>query len=549
MIAPVAAQSQQNLPNNIFGLHINQPEEQDVKDVAALARSGGGDWGYITVTIPRNNKDVDKWNNYMNLLRRLHLIPIIRIATEGCGDSWCEPRQEDIKEWADFLDKLRWPVKRRYVICYNEVNRAGEWGGKIDPAAYAAHCKQQAEALKAKNNDFVIAMAGMDAAAPNQFPYMDEGVFLRQMLAAQPGFFDNIECISSHSYANHGFVGSPHANGRNSILNFQWELGVLKSLGVQKDLCVLITESGWPHAEGSSYRRGYHSVETLKGYYPIYYARVAADPRVIATTPFIYKDCGQFEHFSWYDCGSNTQWPFVEVVKSLPKVRGEPEQRMRFDLRGDLPKKVYTDSQYTLPVFFSNQGQAWLDTSDGYQLRPTEEDVLVSFGPVSDMQTTAVRSIPLMLSTGLFTGQNCFTAGMFKNDRKITDLFQWCYEVATAPSLEFQLGTLIRTQGPVKVEFFDAQNKSVFSAQIIVKDKGFIPALRNVLPGKTYRVVVSKEYHLPEEKELTIEAANRLQFGALAPVDVNNDGQFNFQDLVSIRENLMNKPSDQSTQE
>src|SRR5690606_41983328 len=35
-----------------------------------------------------------------------------------------------------FLSKLEWPSDKKYVIAYNEVNHAKEWGGRIDPQEY-----------------------------------------------------------------------------------------------------------------------------------------------------------------------------------------------------------------------------------------------------------------------------------------------------------------------------------------------------------------------------------------------------------------------------
>lgn len=530
-------------PNNIFGIHLNQPEEQDIKAAAALVNSSGGDWGYVTLVIPKQDRDVSKWNNIANLLRRYHLNWILRTATENCGEFWCQPTIEDAASWADFLSHLKSPSKQSYVIFYNEPNHGQEWEGVADPAGFAHIIKAHIEALKEKNTDFKVAFTGFDSAAPQRPPlYYDQAVFWREMLSAEPALFDKVDCLASHSYANHGYRGPANGSGRNSVRNYQWELALLKSLGVEKELCVLITETGRPHSEGTNPNPAYFSVETLNDYYQTYYPIVQSDPKIVAVTPFMLKDCGQFEHFSWINCVSGNPWPFVDTVKAMGKVAGDPPQRISINTKAQLPTFLTTDSTFQVPLTITNGGQAWLDIEDGYRLSLTKGAVVASFSPLIDIQPNVSKKVSMTIKTGDTLGEQCIGVGLFKQDQLIVELFQWCFQTVEKPSLEFKIGGLLKTTGKVTVAFIDQNDQEVFAQEVEVGDIGRIYSIKNVVLGDPYTVVVTKKYSLPQKKPLTIQSGvNTLEFDPLVPIDFDNDGKFGLSDLLSIRKRLMEK--------
>ena len=144
--------------NNKYGIHII--DENDLMSAAALVNSSGGDWGYVTLVIPENERKQEKWQTAFNEMRRLHLIPLIRLATELEGDTWTKPEENQAEIWADFLDSLNWPIKNRYVIIFNEPNHRKEWGGELDPTAYADILDKFISALSNKSEDFFILPAG-----------------------------------------------------------------------------------------------------------------------------------------------------------------------------------------------------------------------------------------------------------------------------------------------------------------------------------------------------------------------------------------------------
>src|ERR1035437_4042885 len=86
-----------SLPNNKMGIHILFTSEINL--AASLINSNGGDWGYVTIPIQAGDRDLNKWQQFMNDAKRLHVIPIVRLATEGDyfdTKVWRKPNENDI---------------------------------------------------------------------------------------------------------------------------------------------------------------------------------------------------------------------------------------------------------------------------------------------------------------------------------------------------------------------------------------------------------------------------------------------------------------------
>jgi len=305
-----------SVPNNKFGIHVADPN--DISNVTELVNSSQGDWGYVTLVIPENERKSDVWQPVFNRMKKDHIIPIVRLATRVEGGSWIKPTLTNAPLWADFLNVLPWPTKNRYVVLFNEPNHAKEWGGKISPNEYADVLVTYAQALKQASEDFFILPAGLDASAPNSEDTMDEELFLQWMIARQPDVFNVIEGWTSHSYPNPGFSGSPYAQGRGTLRTFEWELGLLKSLGIQKNLPIFITETGWAHSRLSP--------DQVSEYLTVASQTVWNQPQIAAVTPFLfnYQD-SLFSMFSWLRLVTREPYPFYHSYQQIAKVRGEPE--------------------------------------------------------------------------------------------------------------------------------------------------------------------------------------------------------------------------------
>lgn len=312
----LAAESPFAHPNNKMGVHILFPSE--LEDAAKLVNSNGGDWGYVTIPIQATDKNVDKWQDFFNQCRKLHIIPIVRLATEGDyfnTSVWRKPTPLDVLDFANFLTDLNWPTKNRYIIVFNEVNRGDEWGGQPNASEYADILSYAVTVFKSKNPDFFIISAGLDNAAANSGTAMDEYTYLTAMNNAIPGIFNQIDGLGSHSYPNPAFSSPPWVTTYESIASFKFEK-LLVGRYVSKDLPVFISETGWSS-------KGIADA-TIASYYQQAFSNTWSDASIVAITPFILKaGAGPFEQFS-IEKADGTLSRISDMLKSLPKIKGAP---------------------------------------------------------------------------------------------------------------------------------------------------------------------------------------------------------------------------------
>jgi hypothetical protein len=325
-------------PNNKFGIHILFPAE--VSDAAPLVNSSGGDWGYVTIPIQASDRNVDKWQKFMDDCARRHLIPLIRLATTGdyfVQGSWSEPSNYDVLDFANFLNALNWPTKNRYVIIFNEPNRGDEWGGTPDPDAYAQILDYSSQIFKQTNPNFFVIAAGLDNAAANvPGASIDEFSFMQQMDNADPGIFAKIDGLASHSYPNPGFASSP-SNNRMGIYSFYYQDNLVEELS-GKRLPVFITETGWTSDRISDSMQA--------DYYAQAFANYWNDQDVIAVTPFLLSAGGApFGQFTFLKNGTTT--PEYDAYKNMTKVKGQPQ----IDY---VPTQTPTPKQTLLPILKFN---------------------------------------------------------------------------------------------------------------------------------------------------------------------------------------------------
>lgn len=307
-----------NSPNNKVGIHILFPHELD--SAALLVNSSGGDYGYVTIAIQAGDKDRNKWQNFLNVSKQKHLIPIIRIATEADLKNtavWRKPTDYDIVDFANFLNSLDWPYKNRYIVVFNEVNRGDEWGGHVDPYGYAEILNYAVTVFKSRSHDFFIISAGLDNAAPNKFPlYMNQYNYLVAMNTRIPGIFNQIDGFASHSYPNPGFSQLPTLSSPSGANSFQFEKSLIKSLS-GKNLPIFITETGWSSEV-------VHPDNAAK-FYQIAFNTIWNDENIVAVTPFLLQGSGgPFQKFTFMDSNglTNTQY---NSIKNYPKIKGNPE--------------------------------------------------------------------------------------------------------------------------------------------------------------------------------------------------------------------------------
>lgn len=354
---------------NKFGIHIL--EVSDVNKAQELVNSSGGDWGWVTVVIRDDDMSFDKWQNFMNECREKHLIPIVRIATHLEGNNWAKPKISDSSNWVSFLNGLNWPTSERYVIIFNEPNHSKEWGGEINPQEYSRILSDFNSKLKNQNSKFKVLNAGLDLAAPNGSQTMESFRFMQEMNNEVPGIFEKLDGWSSHSYANHGFLGKPWDNKKTSVRGYEFELIYLKKLGIKKDLPVYITETGWPKLSSKKLavrsKNKYYDEKTVAEYIKYAFENIwLKDPKVTAVTPFVLNyPADLFYDFSWLDMD---QKPFLqyETIKQMPKQKSRPVQENNFSIESVLiPPFIPTNYSFRGKVTIKNTGESiWGEYGD-----------------------------------------------------------------------------------------------------------------------------------------------------------------------------------------
>ncbi len=318
----MAVENPLRTPNNKIGIHILFDSE--LPEAAKLVNSSGGDWGYVLIPIQSGDKDLIKWQKFMDTAAKNHIIPVIRLATEGDYFNtkvWRKADYLDIIDFANFLDSLNWPTKNRYVIVFNEVNRADEWGGTIDPAGYSQLLHYAVSVFKSKSQDFFIISAGLDNAAPDIPPnYMSEYTYMEAMQEATPGIFNQIDGFSSHSYPNPGFAQPPSTKTSKSIASFSFERDLIRSFR-NSDIPVFITETGWNAPSISDQLKADYYQEALD--------TVWSDPGIVMIAPFLLRaGGGPFQGFSFLsESGQPTKQ--YDLFKKIYKVRGSPVFQQR----------------------------------------------------------------------------------------------------------------------------------------------------------------------------------------------------------------------------
>jgi hypothetical protein len=187
---------------------------------------------------------------------------------------------------------------------------------------------------------------------------MSDDEYLRKMLDYKPDVFKNIDGWSSHSYPNPDFSGSESEKGRGTVATFDWELNLLKSLGVEKELPVFITETGWAHNRYDkvlSYRTPDTITESLK----YAYKNVWNDKRIIAVTPFVlnYKE-PPFDIFSWRKKDGGF-YNFYYDVQRFTKTAGRPTQNVKAKILSFIfPPVIKRSEKYYGLAFVKNEGQS-----------------------------------------------------------------------------------------------------------------------------------------------------------------------------------------------
>ena len=405
--------------NNYFGIHI--ADTSDLENAAKLVNSSGGDWGYVTFVIRKDERDPKRWQEVFDNARRLHLIPIVRIATRFENGNWEKPNFDELDGWVSFLNSFNWVIKNRYVVLGNEPNHAAEWGGKIDPLEYAKYLSIFSQKLKNESDDFYILPAGFDASAPNSKISMEESLFLKKMYEFDSQVFTNIDGWTSHSYPNPAFSGFENAYGKGTVRTFEWELNYLKSLGINKELPVFITETGWIHELD---REGKNNTSISKVGQKLQFSlkNVWNDKRIVAVTPFIlgYLD-SPFDVFSWKDKNGNF-YEFYNEVQSIPKIKGKPDQITKGKIElAFVPPIVRLNKDFNGFILAKNIGQSIWEPGTVIPSLYSGKDLILENIKSNSIEPGQVGILTFNVKNNHSIGINIFSISLFLEKKNVSN--------------------------------------------------------------------------------------------------------------------------------
>lgn len=527
-------------PNNVYGIHII--DESDLEDAAKLVNSNGGEWGYVTIVIRKDDRDKAKWQNIFDKMRELKLTPLVRLATQGKGDVWEKPDSEDVDNWVDFLDSLNWVVKNRYIILFNEPNHAQEWGGGINPGEYAKIVRLFHDKLKGKSDDFFILPAGFDAAAPDSPSTMEISNYFARMYSTDRKVFTLFDGWSSHSYPNPGFQGLPTGEGKGSIQSYKWEVNFLEQYGLKSNIPIFITETGWVHKEAENANKkvlGYSS-EAVGDFLKEAYQKAWADPRVVAITPFVLNyPAPPFDNFSWKS--STEYYPQFTTVQSLPKKAGSPEQINKNEfLLSTIPDQLVTGSYYSFTIDFKNTGQSIWETEAGFGLGaggPVQKDNVI-VDKISGIKPAQAGRIRINFETTDEVGDKKLTLSLQKNGVDFGDSFAKEIKLVPPPILKIKARILFKSEDrygfKLQIEGREGPVDEFDDLKLDEEGRLNLPLI-NVVPGNKYKLSFGKPPYLTSIKEINLnEKGAEVDFGTFIPVDFNSNSVLDFGDLKEL---------------
>lgn len=508
-----------NQPNNRYGIHIT--DESDLNEAAHLVNSNG-DWGYVTVVTRDDQMDKNAWQQTFDQMRRLHLIPIVRIATHQVGNNWAVPSSDDAKKWAEFLHSLNWVTKNRYVVLFNEPNRATEWGGRIAPNEYTSVVKAYRDELKRLSDDFFVLPAGLDMSASNSATTRNGKRFFDQMYSADPQVFTYFDGFTSHPYPSQG------------IESYKEEVSYLEKYGLNQNIPIFITETGWKNDN-----------QNISQEFENAYKNAWSDPRIVAITPFILNYKGKpFEDFSWIDTNGKPL-PQYELVKNMKKVNGKPVQINKGEILNDpIPNNLITDSHYLFELKIKNTGQSiWNPGDIKIKLDSSLPSNSISLTQSTQAEPLEESIIPISIQTNK---NNKFKIDyeVFYKDEKIIN--NQSHEVLVLPP------TSLNVFAPLAFKAsHDASDANLFiyDGNNVVKEVKNIPIsnniftikeLRDVVPDNLYRVVITKPGYLPRQAYMVLDKEKTVvKFPPMLPLDPDMDGNLTIKDMFKF----LNNPS------
>jgi hypothetical protein len=317
-IVPSSATAQQPPRNNIVGLNLGRyKDDKYIWATSDLANANGGDWGYVTTTWTREDRDHRMADyhlqQFLDRCYEFRVQPIIRVATtfDPKRKMWLGPEWDEPLKWRELFERAEWPVERVWIIAGNEPNLGREWSGEVDAEAYARYLARFMDVFKGSSR-FQVVNAPLDISNGTQLPEMQDALeFMDGMRRAVPDIFERLPAWASNPYR----VPSGGTSARYTHLAYEAELA-----HIGRDMPVLITEA---HAQETQ------DDEEIAAFFEMAYRDWMRDPRVVAATPlFWHPDTGVYWMFSMDRAGGiKSTSPTYHRLRTLPRVSGSPGYR------------------------------------------------------------------------------------------------------------------------------------------------------------------------------------------------------------------------------
>jgi len=500
-----------NEPNNHFGIHI--VDENDLPEAAALVNSSGGEWGYVTVVIREDERDVARWQKAFDQMRRLKLIPIVRIATKMNHSYWEVPKIEEANNWAGFLNSLNWPIKKRYVVLFNEPNHAKEWGGIIDPSGFAKITRHYYETFKRFSKDFFIMQGAIDLAAPNSPETMEASRFFNLMHTADNFIFTLFDGLASHSYPNPGFLGNASDIGKTSIKGYKWELNYLSGFGMTSDIPIFITETGWINEK-----------ENIEENYKKAFEEIWTDKQIIAITPFLlnYEE-PPFDIFSWKNPKTREFLPHYYSIQKIAKQKGQPVQIHSFEFIGhNIAEYLVGDSEYSFSIILKNTGQSIWNHEDGFKLiaSSTMDIQNIKLGSLNNIEPNQTTEIPIKIITKEPRGIHTISFSFYKDDKKIADVFNTKFTLVTPPAIDIFASFLLGDNQNISLAIYDKNSLvAMYKNLLFIDGKASIEQIKDIIPNKEYKFELIKPFYFRARRiEKILIGRTKINFGIQIPI-------------------------------
>jgi hypothetical protein len=412
-----------SVANNKVGIHIS--DVSDIPIASELVNSNGGEWGYVTVVIREDQRELEQWQHFFDELRRKKLIPIVRIATRSEGLVWVRPLADDANKWADFLHSLNWVTKNRYVILFNEPNHAKEWGGSIDPAHYASMTNVYRDALKKKSDDFFVLPAGVDISADSNKVSLNPQTFYEIIGKTNPEYFTQFDGWTVHAYPNPNFSSPPNKKGRNTIWGYDWERKLLSEYGLPENIPLFITETGWIH---NKLTKDGLEPELIGTYLADAMNQAWSDSQIVAITPFILRyDAAPFQQFSWMIDGEPLE--HFTHYQALAKEKGVPLRDDKAQVVDSfLPETLNINSNYRVGFRLLNAGQSIWDEQNFALEIIDNENVVINSSKITPIEPGETMKIWLDLAAPNKVQANTISIRITLDEKAIMDEVEYSFD-------------------------------------------------------------------------------------------------------------------------